>query len=119
MEPTSGQAITQSGVGYMLSTLDSLQEGHIAHSDAHQFQIVAYSDADAASCLDTQRSTTGGHLCVEGRSSRSPIHSLSNIQASTASSTPETEMVAAETVLRQLLVPSLDIWDILLQNGVQ
>ena len=45
------------------------------------------------------------------------IQSLSKRQDSTASSTPEADIVAEDTVLRQMSVPSLDIWDILLQKG--
>lgn len=78
---------------------------------------VAYSDAEVAGCLDTQRPTTGGQICVEGRASHFPIHPLPKRQDSTASSTPEAEIVAADTVLRQLRMPSLDIWELLLQKG--
>lgn len=35
---------------------------------------------------------------------------MSNIQDSTASSTPEAEIVAADTVLRTLLILALDLW---------
>lgn len=36
---------------------------------------------------------------------------------STAYSTPEAELVAADTVLRHMLVPSLEIWEHSLQKG--
>lgn len=38
-------------------------------------------------------------------------------QDSVASSIPEADIVAADTVLQHMRVPSLDIWDRLLQKG--
>ena len=100
-------------VCYIWSTLDYVQGGRIPQRDTNIFlQIVAYSDAGFAGCVTTLRSTTGGHLCLEGRSSHCPIPSLSKQQVSTAASSPEAEQVAAESVIRQMRIPSLDMWGI-------
>ena len=106
-------------VCYIWSTLDYMQEGHIAQSDVNSLQGVAYSDADFAGCLGTQRSTTGGHLCIEGNLSHCPIHSMSTLQDATASSTPDADIVAAGTVLRHMLVPRLDILGSFTSKGTQ
>lgn len=103
----------------MWSTLDYRQEGHIAHSDASSLQVAAYSDAYFAGGLDTHHSTTGGHLCIEGQPLRFPLHSSSKQQDSTASATPEADIVAAGTVSRHVLVLSLGLWGLVLPNGVQ
>lgn len=103
-------------VCYIWSTLGGMQECHNAQSDANTLQVVAYSDADFACCLATQRSTVGGHLCIEGRPSHSHLHSLSKRQDSTASSTLEAEFVDAVTVIRHMLVSSLDLWGMLRQK---
>lgn len=74
-------------VCYLWSTLDYLQEGYISQRGA---QIVACADSDVAGCVDTMRSTSGGHVCLEGPPSRAPIHSPSKRQDSAASTTPVT-----------------------------
>lgn len=86
-----------------------MQEGRIAQREVNSLQVVAFSDAYFAGCLDAQPSTTGGHLCIEGKPSHFPIHSLSKRQGSTASSTPAAECVAADIVLRQMLAPRLNM----------
>lgn len=98
---------------YIWSTLDYMQEGYIAGRDANTLKCTAYTDADFAGCVETQRSTTGGHLCLEGPMSHYMIHAVSKRQDSTSSSTPEADTVSADTVLRTILIPALDIWAIL------
>lgn len=61
-------------VCYIWITLDCMQEGHTAQSDVNSLQVVAYADAYFAGCLDTPRSATDGHLCLEGKRSLFPIH---------------------------------------------
>lgn len=87
------------------STLDDRQEGYSSQQDAHNLQIAAYSDAAFTGCVETMRSTCGGHLCLEGPSSRVPIHALAKRPASAASSTPEAELVADDTVVRSMSRP--------------
>lgn len=76
-------------VCYMWCTLDYMQECYTSQRDAHVLQVVAYADPDVAGCVATMRSTSGGHLCLDGPSSHCPIHSLSKRPGSTVSSTPE------------------------------
>lgn len=63
-------------VCYIWSTLDYMQEGHIAGSDVQSLEWTAYTDADFAGCVATQRSTTGRHLCLGGSKSQFLMHSV-------------------------------------------
>ena len=69
-----------------------------------------------AGCFETQRSTSGGHLCIEGPNTHVPLHALSKRQDSTATSTPEAEIVSASTVTRTILIPAMGLWEILLKG---
>lgn len=104
-------------VCYIWSMLELMPEGCSSQRASPVLQVASYSDADFAGCVGTQRSTTGGRLRLEGPSSHAPIHSLSRRQDSTASSTPEAEMVDAGAVLRQMRLLSLDIWEVWLPKG--
>ena len=95
---------------YIWCMLDYMQEGHIAERVVQSLECTACTDADFAGCVETQGTTSGGHLCLEGSKSHFVIHSMSKRQDSTASSTPEADMVAADTVLRTLLMPALEMF---------
>lgn len=90
---------------YIWSTIDYMQESYVAHIVVATMQCVASYDSDVAGCVDTMRPTTGGHICLEGPSSHLPIHARSKRQDSTASSTPEAAIVAADTVVRTMRIP--------------
>lgn len=102
---------------YIWGTLDYLQEGHTSQQGARHLHIAAYSDAGVAGCVETLRSTTGGQLCLEGPPCHCPMHSLFKRQDSTASSTPEAYIVAADVLVRTMLIPCLDKWGTSLQRG--
>lgn len=70
------------------------------------------TDADFAVGVGTQRSTTGGAVCIEGPHSLFPIHVVLKRQEMTASSTPEADIVAADTILRVVLIPAPYIWEV-------
>ena len=75
-------------VCFIETTLGYRQEGIIADA-VDLLRTVGYADADFAGCYETLRSTTGGHLCIEGPKSHFPLHAVSKRQDSTATSTPE------------------------------
>ena len=77
-----------------------------------------YADADFAGCTATQRSTSGAHLCVRGPNSCFPIAALSNRQGCVSVSTPEAEIVAMMTALKKMGLPSLILWETLLNPHV-
>ena len=78
----------------------------------------AYADADLAGCCDSQRSTSGVHMAIEGPSSRFPISALSKRQGCVSTSTPEAEIVAAFTAYKSLLLPSIAIWEVVFAREV-
>ena len=54
-----------------------------------------HADADFAGCTETQRSTSGLHLQMQGPHTSYPLTGISKRQSCVSHSTPEAEMVAA------------------------
>ena len=65
--------------------------------------LALYADADFAGCVDSLRSTSGGHLNIQGPNTRLPLSGSSNRQGCVSHSTPEAEIVAADVAIRKLL----------------
>ena len=84
---------------------------------ADAVQPHVYVDADFAGCPETQRSTSGIHLNLEGPLTRFPLIAKSNKQSCISCSTPEAEIIAAFTGHRTVLLPSFDVWDVFLPKG--
>lgn len=103
----------------MWSTLDYMQEGYISQRDADIFQVVDCSDDAFAGSVDTALSISGGQVCLNGPSFHLPIHSLAKRPGSTASSTPEADMVAADAMVQTMLSPSLEIWETWMQRWIK
>ena len=91
-------------VGYVGDTTDTLQP-HL------------YCDADLAGCSVTQRSTSGVYHCIGGLHTRFPIATLSKRQSCVSHSTPESELVALDTGLRTIGVPTSYLWEVLLSSS--
>ncbi len=75
-----------------------------------------YADADFAGCKRTGRSTSGAFLCMGGNDTFFPLQAVSRKQSAVSHSTPEAEIVAADTALRMIGVPSLPLWDTILER---
>ena len=58
------------------STLHYRQEG-VVGAQIYSLECVAYADAGFAGCFATLKSTTGGHLCIDGPNTHFPLHALS------------------------------------------
>ena len=69
-----------------------------------------YADADFAGCPQTLRSTSGSHMHVSGKHTRFPLAGGSKRQGCVSHSTPEAEIVAADTTLRNHGLPSISMW---------
>ena len=82
--------------------------------DPKDLSLHIYADADFAGDVPSQKSTTGIFLCLQGPRSFYPLHALCKLQGSVASSTPEAELVAGHTALKDVLLPALDLWEVLL-----
>ena len=81
--------------------------------DMSSLSLHVYADADFAGCRRTQKSTSGGHMCLEGERSYFPLANSSKRQSAVSQSTPEAEIVAADHALRILGVSALDIWELI------
>ena len=102
---------------YINSSLSVRMTGWIG-DNADALNPHVYADADLAGCCDSQRSTSGAHMAVQGPNSRFPISALSKRQGSVSTSTPEAEIVSAFTAFKNLLLPSLAMWETLLRRAV-
>ena len=66
-----------------------------AGDDMSCLHLALYADAEIAGCVESLRSTLGARLrCV-------------------SHSTPEAEIVSADTAVRTIGLPALDLWDVL------
>ena len=78
-----------------------------------------YTDADLGGDADTQRSTSGMHLCWKGKHTNFPIASRSGRQTNCSSSTPEAEIVAAHDALKRIGVPAIELFEVLLSKDMR
>ena len=76
-----------------------------------------YADADLGGCPDSQRSTTGAHLCIRGPKTNFPIHGESKRQGSVSHSTPEAEIVALDHAVRTIGLPAANLWEKLMGSA--
>ena len=81
--------------------------------DMSSLHLALYADADFAGCVESLRSTSGAHLNLQGPHTRFPLAGLSKQQGCVSHSTPEAEIVSADTAVRTIGLPALDLWDIL------
>ena len=81
--------------------------------DMSSLHLALYADADFAGCVESLRSTSGAHLNLQGPHTRFPLAGLSKRQGCVSHSTPEAEIVSADTAVRTIGLPALDLWDIL------
>ena len=100
-------------VAYIWSTLDKRLVGYVGKRSTDN-GVHLYTDADLGGCADTQRSTTGIFLCIQGDKTMFPLVAISKRQTCVSSSTPEAELVAGSHGLLRELVPALDLRDKLL-----
>ncbi len=82
-------------------------------------RIQIFVDADHASDVRTQRSTSGVGSLLVGNNTRFMLGASSRRQAAVSHSTPEAEIVAADAGLRTEALPALPLWEILLKREVR
>ena len=71
-----------------------------------ELSVSLFADADFAGCPKSLRSTSGSHMHIQGAHTRKRQECVSH-------STPEAEIVAVDTTLRTMRIPSLSIWETL------
>ena len=103
---------------YIHSTPDLRLVGWVG-DDPENLGITVYSDADFAGCTDHTKSTSGVFIRLDGPNTSFPISAMSKKQSSTAFSTPEAEIVAANLALRVEGLPVLTFWEQVFDREVQ
>ena len=99
-------------MGYVQATLHFRQIGWVGDVLV-DIKLHLHSDADFAGCPGSKRSTTGIHLVALGPWTCFPINGQSKRQSAVSHSTPEAEIVAADTAMFKEGIPSLDLWSVL------
>ena len=84
--------------------------------EPEQLSLVQYSDADFASDRADATSTSGIFLALVGPMAFFPLAAHSHKQTAVSHSTAEPEDVAAEAAMREIGVPALGVWDIILEK---
>ena len=97
---------------YVNSTLSLKMIGWVG-GKIEDLSLGLFADADFAGCAQSLRSTSGSHLQVQGKFTRFPLAGGSKRQGCVSHSTPEAEIVAADTALRTLGIPALSLWKVL------
>ena len=97
---------------YVNSTLPLKMIGWVGDK-IEDLSLGLFADADFAGCAQSLRSTSGSHLQVQGKFTRFPLAGGSKRQGCVSHSTPEAEIVAADTALRTLGIPALSLWKVL------
>jgi len=83
---------------YVNSTLSLKMIGWVGDK-IEDLSLGLFADADFAGCAQSLRSTSGSHLQVQGKFTRFPLAGGSKRQGCVSHSTPEAEIVAADTAL--------------------
>ena len=78
-----------------------------------------YADADFAGDRPEFKSTSGCFLALTGPNTFFPLAAKATKQTSVAHSTVEAETVAANSAVRTIGLPALDLWEPVLQRTVQ
>ena len=97
-------------MSYIWSTLDYELEGHIGDPIAECW-LDLYADADHASGVQDKKSTNGAIIILRGNNTWFPLMPLSQKQRSTATSTPEAEIVSAFKAMKAMGIPFLQALD--------
>ena len=82
-------------------------------------ELQLYVDADFAGEKSDARSTSGGFLVLRGVGTFFPLAWISKRQTSTSRSTTESEVISLAFSLYQEGLPSLQLWELLLQRSVK
>ena len=97
-------------IEYVNSTLDYKQYGFIGDT-WDKIALELFVDSDLASDKSDYKSTSGGFLVLIGPNTFYPILGMCQKQGCVSPSTPEAEIVAMFTALKEKVIPALDLWD--------
>jgi hypothetical protein len=91
-----------------------MQHCYVGDSPA-QCDLVLFSDASFAGDLRDSKSTSGGVLCLVGPNTYVPVAWLCKKQTAVSHSTSESEVIALDAGSRMEGLPSLLLWDIVIE----
>ena len=100
---------------YIFTTSDYVSFGWIADPPESLTQHM-YADANFAGCPYTLKSTSGEHHNIQGPNSRYPWAAGSGGQTCIAQSTPEAEIVSANTAMKSRGEMSLDLFGVIMKR---
>ena len=100
---------------YIFTTSEYKRMGYIG-DDPEELTTHCYADANFAGCPYTLLSTTGQHHAVQGPNSRFPWAAASGGQTCLAQSTPEAEIVAMNSAMKDRGEASLSLWNKLMKQ---
>ena len=100
-------------VCYVDFTRDWVLKGFVGDGTS-ALDLRLYSDADFAGDRPGYRSTSGVFLGLAGPNTSFPLSAKAARQTSVSHSTVEAEIVAANTGVRTIGLPALDLWEVLL-----
>ena len=86
--------------------------------DKADIHPVVFADADFAGCMATSRSTSGAFMTLRGPDTRFPLGANATKQKCVSHSTTESEIVAADAALRLEGLPSIALWECILQRDI-
>ena len=102
---------------YIDCTSDWVLRGFVG-DNADEFKLHLYADADFAGDRPGFKSTSGAFLTLSAPTSCFPLAAKSQKQTSVSHSTPEAEIVAANSAVRTIGFPALDLWESVLQRKI-
>ena len=104
---------------YLANTVKTALVATVDRRDMGNLRLEAYPDADLCGTFDTTKSTSGGFLALVGEyGTFFQLDWFSKKQTATSHSTTEAEMVAMSKMLREVLVPQMELWKLLEGNVV-
>ena len=104
---------------YLANTTKTSLHAVIDKRDIGKLRLEAYPDADLCGTFDTTKSTSGGFLALVGDNGTFvQLDWFSKKQTATSHSTTEAEMVAMSKMLRECLVPQMELWKLLIGGPV-
>ena len=104
---------------YLQRSVDLSLHGVVDTRDADVVELMSFPDADLAGAADTTKSISGGFLHLHAEGTFVPLDWYSKKQSATAHSTTEAELISASKMLREMLIPQMELWSILLQRPVK
>jgi len=104
---------------YLDQTQGSSLHAFVVPQDINEIELHAFPDADLAGTFDTTKATSGGFVHIHGPGTFFPLDWYSKRQTATAHSTTEAELISASKMLREALIPIMELWSLMLDRPIK